>query len=339
MFGFVLALLLLGVGWWAWERAHRRTHPMAGGLRADITLPHSQEFELYHNALSLCSKKARICLAELGVPYASHPIDLIETGSYENIGRRFLAVNPAGLVPVLVHDGHPIYESHDQIRYAAEHAPGGVSLIPGDEAGDAEMQSWVDRASLMGEDPLAGMAQSAGNTVPALTVPLFAAMIVEIPVWKILEGLLFHRAKIRPMLFLMLKLTGLRRLHRVGRITGIVRSGIGHMNVHLDALEKQLGSRGGPFILGEPFTLADVSWFVIFDRLQETDSLQLFLGDGLRPATTAYWERLRARPSYREAILEQGHPTITRGTERLRQAKAADPELRAALETGPEARG
>ena len=64
-----------------------------------------------------------MCLAELGIPYKSHHIHLIETESYENLSRHFLAVNPGGLVPVLVHQGHPIYESHDQIRYAAEHSP------------------------------------------------------------------------------------------------------------------------------------------------------------------------------------------------------------------------
>ncbi|MCH8149689.1 MAG: acyltransferase domain-containing protein, partial [Planctomycetes bacterium] len=52
------------------------------------------------------------------VAYHSHHIDLIETGTYENIRARMLSVNPAGTVPVLVHNGHPIYESHAQIRYA-----------------------------------------------------------------------------------------------------------------------------------------------------------------------------------------------------------------------------
>ena len=105
---FVVVAVAL-VGWWAWERSQRRTHPMPEGLQADITIPHQREFELYHNALSLCSMKARMCLAELGIDYKSHPIDLIETGAYENIRRRFLAVNPGGTVPVMVHQGHPVY--------------------------------------------------------------------------------------------------------------------------------------------------------------------------------------------------------------------------------------
>ena len=126
--------VVLAVVWWAAEKVHRNTHAVAPGHRPDIELPYEEEFELYHNALSLCSKKVRVCLAELGVEYRSHHVDLIETGSYENIGRAFLAINPAGIVPVLVHRGHPVYESHDIIRYAADHARTGVSLGPGPTA-------------------------------------------------------------------------------------------------------------------------------------------------------------------------------------------------------------
>jgi hypothetical protein len=60
--------------------------------------------------------------------------------------------------------------------------------------------------------------------------------------------------------------------------------------------------------------------------------LHVFLGEGRRPACAGYWQRLQARPAYREAIEAHAHPTVTRGSERLRAAKAADPALRALLE-------
>ena len=78
---------------------------MTGGLRTDIHLPFSEEWELYHNDFSLCSKKTRVCLDELGIRYKSVHIDLIETGAYENISAHFLKLNPAGLVPLLIHNG------------------------------------------------------------------------------------------------------------------------------------------------------------------------------------------------------------------------------------------
>lgn len=327
----VLALVA-AVGWWVWERSRRRTHPVPEGHQPDVQLPYEQEFELYHNALSLCSMKTRVCLAELGIPYRSHPIDLIETGAYENIRPAFLAVNPGGTVPVLVHDGHPIYESHCQIRYAAEHAPDtSPRLTPHDPVLRKEMEAWVDCSSLT-HDPLAHGEQSAGNAVPRLTLPLFAAMIDRIAWWRIFEGLLFHFDKMRPVLFLTFKLRGLERLYKLVPAVKALAVGRRQLATHLDALEAKLTETGGPWILGETFSLADVSWLVIFERFVQADCLHVFVGEGKRPACAAYWERLKARPSYREAILEQGHPTIDYGLARLKAAKAASPELRAALE-------
>jgi glutathione S-transferase len=328
----LLVVVVLAVGWWAWESGRRRRHPMPPGHRPELELPHEQEFELYHNALSLCSMKVRVCLAELGLPYRSHPIELIETGAYENIRPRLLAVNPAGTVPVLVHRGHPVYESHEQIRYAAEHAPpGSPVLVPHDPTLRAEMQRWIDRSSLT-DDPLAHADQSAGNAVPGLTLPLFAAMIERIPTWRILEGLLFHFDRRRPLVFLAFRWRGLERLHRIGPAMKVLERSRAQMAVHLDALERQLERTGGPWILGETFSLADVSWLVIFERLVQADCLHVFLGEDRRPAGAGYWARLRARPSYRDAILDHPHPTISHGTRRLRDAKTADPALRAALE-------
>ena len=329
--GVLLTLAALA-GWWAWEKSHRRTHPVEAGHRPEIHLPHEQEFELYHNALSLCSKKARLCMAELALPYRSHPIDLIETGSYENLSRRFLAVNPGATVPVLVHKGHPIYESHEQIRYAADHAPEtSPRLVPESPEQRAAMQIWIDRASIEG-DPMAAPERSAGNAVPGLTVPLFAGMIDDIAWSKILEGLLFHIDRRRPLVFMLLKARGLAKLHTIGPIVKVVARSRKHMHQHLDRLEAQLEQSGGPWILGETLSLADVSWVVIFERLLESDYIDVFLDESIRPGVCAYWAALQARPSYREALTEHTHRTVQRGLDRLRAAKAEVPALRIALE-------
>jgi glutathione S-transferase len=302
------------------------------GHRPEIALPHGEEFELYHNAFSLCSMKVRVCLAELGIAYRSHPVDLVETGAYENIRPRLLAVNPAGTVPVLVHRGHPVYESHEQIRYAAAHAPpGSPRLVPADPALRAEMERWIDRSSLT-DDPLAHGDESAGNAVPGLTLPLFAAMIEGVPAWRILEGLLFHFDRKRPLMFLLFKARGIAGFGRLGPALRVLARSRRQMAAHLDALEGQLVRSGGPWLLGGPFTLADVSWLVILERLRQVDLQGGFLARGARPACAAYWDRLRARPGYEQAILGHAHATVEAGTRRLREAKAADPALRAALE-------
>lgn len=329
MIGWLAIAAVLGLAlWYARERALRRTHPMSGGLHPERSVPHAAEFELYHNDFSLCSKKIRMCLAELSIPYLGHSIDLIETGSYETLSRRFLAVNPAALVPVLVHRGHPIYESHDILLYAAAHAKGRDPLVPPDEPTRAVMQRWIDRSSLVGDDPTAGVAESAGNCVPGLTLPLFAAMIRDIPTHRILEGLLFHRLKQRPLLFLLLKARGLARFASIGPLRGAVLASRRHMERHLAELDQQLHASGGPWITGAQFTLADVSWAVIFERLREAGwTAELLTPE--RPALLAYWERLRARPSYGEAMDRHQHALVRAGTARIVAEKALGGSLRA----------
>ena len=104
------------------------------------------------------------------------------------------------------------------------------------------------------------------------------------------------------------------------------------MGRHLDALGEQLDRGGGPWIAGEHFTLADVSWVVILDRLIEVDWEEHFWGNGKRPQVAAYWERLQARPSYDSAILQARCETLEYGIADVKAAKNADPALRTALE-------
>ena len=306
--------------------------PHLVGLQTDITLPHEQEFELYHNALSLCSMKSRLCMAELNIPYKSHHIDLIETGAYENIRKPFLKINPAGTVPVLVHKGHPVYESHEQIRYAAEHAPeGSPKLVPGSAELRKEMEHWVDYSSLTA-DPIEHGDVSAGNAVPGQTLPLFAAMIEKVSYGQIFTGFLFHFDKRRPLMFTVMKLRGLNALGKVPPLTALFKQSQRQMHSHFDVLEARLQQTGGSWILNDFFSLADVSWLVIFERLRQVDALHVFADLGQRPACAAYWDGLKARPSYREAILEHGHPLIDHGNQRIREAKSEDEALRKLLE-------
>jgi glutathione S-transferase len=306
----------------------------AGGLHPEIDLAHEEEWELYHNSFSLCSKKLRVCMAELGLPYRSHHIHLIETGAYENVSRRYLKVNRAGTVPVLVHGGHPVYESHDEIVYAAEHAGArGRELLPADAATKAVVERWTDCASIVG-DALRGMERRAGHCVPSLTFPIFATMVRYIPYREIFRGLLTHPNKERPLFFAVLKLLRVERLPKLAPALRLIRRGREFMGRHLDALGAQLAGHGRPWIAGDRFTLADVSWVVILDRLVEADWDDFFWGAGKRPAIDAYWRRLQARPSYASEIAERRCPITRQGVADLKAAKAANPRLRAALEEG-----
>ncbi len=315
--------------WYIWEKKHRVSHPVKGGIDTSVTLPHKQEFELYHNALSLCSKKARICLDELGIPYKSHHIHLIETGYYQTLSRHFLNINPAGVLPALVHKGHPVYESHDIIDYAAKQSGQPALLVPEDQEQLALMQYWSDKASVFGEDTRPGMAQYAGNCISVLTLPLFASGMTATPFRYALMGLLFHRLKIRAVMFSLFKIIGLSGMVKIPLIMKELKTARHYMHIHLDELEKHLESTG-PWLIGEQFTLADVSWMPMFERFREADWLEYFLKG--RPALAAYWQRLKSRDSYQSAIIDCGHPTIDIATGWLKLKKLNHPKIKALLE-------
>ena len=63
--------------------------------------------KLYHNNISVCAQKVRIVLAEKDVPWTSHHLSLARG---EHLTPEFKAINPRGVVPVLVHDDDTIVE-------------------------------------------------------------------------------------------------------------------------------------------------------------------------------------------------------------------------------------
>ena len=316
-----LAAALLALALFLRERALRQTHEVPHGFQAQISLPHQAQWTLYHNPFSLCSKKIRVCLTEYGVEYDSVVIDLIETGCYQNISREFLKVNPAATVPVLLHNGHPIYESHEQLGYVASLASHGNLLLPQDAQARQVMDRWVEKTSLLGDDPISSPEVTAGNAAPGLTIPIFASMVASTPVIKIAEGVLFHRIKKRAIFFLLMKLSGLQKTLKLKPIVDIINRSAIAMAAHMDDLEAELEHSGGPWICGDQFTLADVGMMVILDRLREGDWLDLLVHR--RPAIRDYWIALQQRPSYRNGCVSFAHPRVTKATFELAALKKA----------------
>jgi glutathione S-transferase len=126
----------------------------------------------------------------------------------------------------------------------------------------------------------------------------------------------------------MLKLRGLGGLPGMPPLVKQVSTAYNAMERHLDALQEQIGA--GPWICGAQFTLADVSWLVIFERLAETDWLELLVGPDLRPGLHGYWQRLRERPGY-AGISDYRLPVVDRATERIRTYKQTHPGYAGAL--------
>jgi len=76
--------------------------------------------ELYHFSFSTCSQKVRLVLAEKGLDFVSHEIDLMAGKQHDPA---YVKLNPKHVVPTLVHDGHVLVESSLIVKYLDDAFP------------------------------------------------------------------------------------------------------------------------------------------------------------------------------------------------------------------------
>src|SRR5690349_21710453 len=111
------------------------------GLAAQaLRLKPEMTLELYHSHISTCSQKVRLCLAEKRIEWISRPVDLSRR---ENLREEYLAINPNGVVPAFVHNGHAIFESTVMCEYLEEAFPDSPSVVPRDPVERASMRAWL----------------------------------------------------------------------------------------------------------------------------------------------------------------------------------------------------
>jgi glutathione S-transferase len=95
--------------------------------------------ELYHFWSSVCSVRCRMALEEKGVKWASRYIDLFK---FDQLKPDYLAINPDGMVPTLVHDGAPVRESTIINEYI-DAAFAGPALVPAQPLKQARMREFI----------------------------------------------------------------------------------------------------------------------------------------------------------------------------------------------------
>lgn len=94
--------------------------------------------ELYHAEPVANSMKPLICLKEKGIEFISHYVDLLK---FEQHSPEYVAINPNGQVPTLVHDGAIITESTVINEYLDDVFPE-IPLSPADPVERARMRTW-----------------------------------------------------------------------------------------------------------------------------------------------------------------------------------------------------
>ena len=94
---------------------------------------------LYHNDMSVCAQKVRLCLAEKQLAYEDKHLNL-RAGDQKR--PEYLALNPNGYVPTLVHDDFVVVESTVICEYIDDAFPA-PPLKPADAKPRARMRGFT----------------------------------------------------------------------------------------------------------------------------------------------------------------------------------------------------
>lgn len=258
-----------------------------------------QGLHLFHAPLSSCSQKVRIFLAEKGVAWQPHPVNLAVN---ENVSDYFLGINPRGLVPVLVDDGAVHVESNDIILHIEERFPE-PRLIPAQgRANAAAMLAQEDALHVdirnitfrfLFEPPVAPKSPEVlaryrryGAATVGGTADTHKAE--EIAYW---ERYADHRVR-----------------------DDDVRASVAAFASAFSELDGRLA--GQDYLLGHNLSVVDIAWFVYANRL-------LIAGYPLarHAALHRWYERLLARPGWADevALPELLRPMVAGHQARLAQ--------------------
>jgi glutathione S-transferase len=233
--------------------------------------------ELYHNINSVCAQKVRIALTEKGQSATEHLLTL--RGDQNEPA--YLAVNPNGVVPTLVHDGRPIVESSLILYYIDDVFPG-PPLMPKDpfQRFRARMYNKL-------------IDEYLHNACTILTfATAFRPNFLKVPreVWlaEINKAPLKRRAEYK------------RSVIEHGIDSEFVVDAVAQHQKLLSWMAVSL--ENGPYLAGDGFSNADCAVIPYILRLE-----LLKLGNmwAPYPAVADWWGRTRARSSVKTAIFDR----------------------------------
>jgi glutathione S-transferase len=263
--------------------------------------------ELYHNDTSTCAQKVRVTLAEKGLEWKSHHLDL-RRGDQQK--PEYLKLNPRGVVPTLIDRGRAIRESNVIMEYLDDEFPQ-VPLRPEDSFGRAQMRLWTKRLD-EGHHDIATATLSMGiafrHQYLAKGPEACAALISQIP-----DPV--RRERRRDVIH-----NGVEAKEFATAVTMWKRL--------LDDMQAALSAHG--WLAGPAYSLADAAFTPYLTRL---DHLGLLGWLDSRPRVAGWYDRLRARPSYATAFTKWENADYIA----LMRGKGAEvwPRLKALMEQVP----
>lgn len=233
--------------------------------------------ELYHGWTSSASRRVRLFMEEKGLSYTSHEIDLATQAQHSPA---YLRINPNGVIPALVHDGRPLYESATICEYLDdifENPP----LRPSNPYDRARMRNWVRHVDgLIGNLIRFNWRYRIQKRAAAMTDEELEEMIARIPSEERRQA-----------------------WRRVAR-NPYTEEELAQSRSNLESMvsEMEFMMTGG-WLIGSKYSLADIAVVPFIARIAEEispDAISL----KANPGVAKWWERIQARPAFARARIE-----------------------------------
>ena len=224
---------------------------------------------LYNWPTSTCSQKVRIVLAEKALAFEDRRLDSRRS---ENLADWYLKLNENGVVPTLTHGSRVIVDSSVINEYLDEAFPG-TPLVPRDAYQRARMRAW---RQFIDEVP-----------TPAIRVPSYNRYIRH--KWQTMPqqefDALVEKRTVRKQFY--------RNMGRGGSSPADEENAIERLRDTIARMDRSLAN--GAWLIGEQFTLADVSLIPTLVRMSDIGLGELWED---RPLVASWYARAQARPSF-----------------------------------------
>jgi len=234
---------------------------------------------LYEFGNSVCCQKVRLVLCEKGLNWETRPVNLFRSEQYDPA---YLKLNPKGLVPTLVHDGRPVVESTLICEYLDE-AFAEPRLMPAGAHERAGARVW---SKAVDEGLHEGVTEISFSAMFRERMKNMSAAEREVRLRNV--GDPRRRARFAST-------------YELGVESPFVLWAIAAYERAFKSLDDALAG-GGEWLAGGAFSLAEVSLMPYVARLECLTLLDIWIGD--RPRVRAWWQRAKARASFRAAIAD-----------------------------------
>jgi glutathione S-transferase len=249
---------------------------------------------LYHNDMSLCAQKARLCLAEKQLEWDDRHL-ILRSGEHQKPW--YLKLNRRAVVPTLLHDDKIIPESNIILEYLDEAFPE-PALAPKDPYGRARMRLWTKQ---LDED-----IHDASAAVITFAIAFRHQYLGKGELGKQMLNQIPNMFKRERRADVIAK--GIASQHFVIAVKRMVQL--------LDEMEESLS--GQEWLAGPSYTLADVAFAPYLARLEHLNLSGML---GPRRSVAKWYERCKSRPSFALAITKWENPDYI-GLMRRRGAEA-----------------